>query len=81
MKHCVPQLMRNDDPLDNSRQVAVDGNRAYPLALKVETFDGVGVCSERLIEQFDTHICAQAKRIRLTVLSLQRLNCLAHICL
>ena len=80
MKYCVPKLMRNDDPLDNSRQVAVDGNRAYPLALKVETFDGVGVCSERLIEQFDTHICAQAKRIRLTVLSLQRLNCLAHIC-
>ena len=80
MKYCVPQLMRNDNPLDNDRQVAVDGNRAYPLALKIEPLDGVGVCSERLIEQFDTHICAQAKRIRLTVLSLQRLNCLAHIC-
>lgn len=29
MKYCVPKLMRNDNPLDNDRQVAVDGNRAY----------------------------------------------------
>ena len=49
MKYCVPKLMRNDNPLDNDRQVAVDGNRAYPLALKIEPLDGVGVCSERLI--------------------------------